>query len=169
MSMYLQKEDKKKTFIDNHGFEKWKSMIEHLEDPDKILLTYSNILPNFLQAPIPITINLSAETQKRDTGPAKSANLKAIRFRATPHETPSGNFDFVDEIHIHVSSPNDPTLPKKEIARLAPVANGQTAIEPLMDVAHVASAVLYMASLPIEANVQFLTVMATKMPFIGRG
>jgi homoserine O-succinyltransferase/O-acetyltransferase len=48
MSMYLQKEDKKKTVIDNHGFEKWKSMIEHLEDPDKILLTYSHILPNFL-------------------------------------------------------------------------------------------------------------------------
>jgi hypothetical protein len=87
------------------------------------------ILPNFLQAPVPITINLSAETQKRDTGPAKSANLKAIRFRATPTGMPSGNFDFVDEIHIHVSSPNDPTLPKKEIARLAPVPNGQTTIE----------------------------------------
>ncbi|MBP6687326.1 MAG: GMP synthase [Lacibacter sp.] len=48
MSMYLQKEDKRKTVIDNHGFEKWKSMIEHLEDPDKILFTYSHILPNFL-------------------------------------------------------------------------------------------------------------------------
>ncbi len=41
--------------------------------------------------------------------------------------------------------------------------------EPVMDVAHVASAVVYMASLPLEANVQFMTVMATKMPFIGRG
>ncbi len=48
-------------------------------------------------------------------------------------------------------------------------AHGQIAIEPLMDVAHVASAVLYMASLPLDANVQFLTVMATKMPFVGRG
>ena len=38
-----------------------------------------------------------------------------------------------------------------------------------MDVEHVAQAVVYMASLPLEANVQFLTVMATKMPFIGRG
>jgi hypothetical protein len=38
-----------------------------------------------------------------------------------------------------------------------------------MDVAHVASAVLYMASLPLDANVQFLTVMATKMPFVRRG
>ena len=38
-----------------------------------------------------------------------------------------------------------------------------------MDVQHVANAVLYMASLPLEANVQFMTVMATKMPFVGRG
>jgi NAD(P)-dependent dehydrogenase (short-subunit alcohol dehydrogenase family) len=50
-----------------------------------------------------------------------------------------------------------------------PQANGSIAVEPLMDVAHVASAVLYMASLPLDANVQFLTVMATKMPFVGRG
>ena len=57
-------------------------------------------------------------------------------------------------------------------ARMAsgvPQANGQIAIEPLMDVAHVASSVVYMASLPLDANVQFLTVMATKMPFVGRG
>ena len=57
-------------------------------------------------------------------------------------------------------------------ARMAsgvPQANGTVAVEPLMDVAHVASAVLYMASLPRDANVQFMTVMATKMPFIGRG
>jgi len=57
-------------------------------------------------------------------------------------------------------------------ARMAsgvPQANGQIAIEPLMDVAHVASSVVHMASLPLDANVQFLTVMATKMPFVGRG
>lgn len=48
-------------------------------------------------------------------------------------------------------------------------ANGQTAAEPLLDVAHVVRAVIYMASLPLDANVQFLTVMATKMPYIGRG
>ena len=57
-------------------------------------------------------------------------------------------------------------------ARMAngvPQANGQIAVEPLMDVAHVASAVVYMASLPIDANVQFMTIMATKMPFVGRG
>jgi NAD(P)-dependent dehydrogenase (short-subunit alcohol dehydrogenase family) len=50
-----------------------------------------------------------------------------------------------------------------------PQANGEIAVEPVMDVRHVARAVVYMASLPLEANVQFMTVMATKMPFIGRG
>ncbi len=48
-------------------------------------------------------------------------------------------------------------------------ADGSVRPEPVMDVEHVAQAVVYMASLPLEANVQFLTVMATKMPFIGRG
>jgi NAD(P)-dependent dehydrogenase (short-subunit alcohol dehydrogenase family) len=48
-------------------------------------------------------------------------------------------------------------------------ANGQIAIEPLMDVSIVGQSVLYMASLPLEANVMFHTVMATQMPFAGRG
>jgi homoserine O-succinyltransferase len=48
MSMYLQREDKKETVIENHGYEKWKSMIDHLNDPDKILYTYSHVIPNFL-------------------------------------------------------------------------------------------------------------------------
>jgi NAD(P)-dependent dehydrogenase (short-subunit alcohol dehydrogenase family) len=48
-------------------------------------------------------------------------------------------------------------------------ANGDIVPEQRMDVQHVADAVIYMASLPLEANVQFLTVMATKMPFLGRG
>ncbi|HMA32240.1 MAG TPA: 3-oxoacyl-ACP reductase, partial [Casimicrobiaceae bacterium] len=50
-----------------------------------------------------------------------------------------------------------------------PQANGEIAAEPRMDVAHVARAVVYMASLPLDANVQFMTVMATKMPYVGRG
>lgn len=48
MSMYLQREDKKKIVIDEHGEEKWKSMVEQLQDPDKIMWTYTHILPNFL-------------------------------------------------------------------------------------------------------------------------
>ncbi len=50
-----------------------------------------------------------------------------------------------------------------------PQADLSIKVEPVMDVAHVASAVVYMASLPLDANVQFMTVMATKMPFVGRG
>ena len=50
-----------------------------------------------------------------------------------------------------------------------PQPNGSIEVEPRMDVKHVASAVLYMASLPLDANVLFMTVMATKMPFVGRG
>jgi NAD(P)-dependent dehydrogenase (short-subunit alcohol dehydrogenase family) len=48
-------------------------------------------------------------------------------------------------------------------------ANGEVMVEPRMDVAHVADAVLHMANLPLDANVQFMTLMATTMPFIGRG
>ncbi|HEX9509358.1 MAG TPA: GMP synthase [Puia sp.] len=48
MSMYLQREDRKKTVIAEHGEEKWRSMIEQLNDPDKILWTYSHVIPNFL-------------------------------------------------------------------------------------------------------------------------
>jgi NAD(P)-dependent dehydrogenase (short-subunit alcohol dehydrogenase family) len=55
------------------------------------------------------------------------------------------------------------------MARGVPQAGGDLAVEPTMDVEHVARAVVYMASLPLDANVLFLTVMATKMPFVGRG
>jgi NAD(P)-dependent dehydrogenase (short-subunit alcohol dehydrogenase family) len=55
------------------------------------------------------------------------------------------------------------------MAQGVPQANGRIAVEPRMDLAHVASAVVYMASLPLDTNVLFLTVMATKMPFVGRG
>jgi GMP synthase-like glutamine amidotransferase len=48
MSMYLQTGEKKQTVIENHGEEKWKSMVEHLNDPDKIMWTYAHIIPNFL-------------------------------------------------------------------------------------------------------------------------
>jgi NAD(P)-dependent dehydrogenase (short-subunit alcohol dehydrogenase family) len=50
-----------------------------------------------------------------------------------------------------------------------PQADGSMAVEPRMDVDHVARAVVHMASLPLDANVQFMTIMATKMPYIGRG
>src|SRR4030095_9646841 len=64
---------------------------------------------------------------------------------------------------------NAATPMTERMARGVPQANGTTAVEPTMNVKAVADAVVYMASLPLDANVLFLTVMATKMPFVGRG
>jgi len=64
---------------------------------------------------------------------------------------------------------NAATEMTEKMAAGVPQPNGDMLVEPRMDVKHVADAVLYMASLPLDANVQFMTVMATNMPFIGRG
>ena len=55
------------------------------------------------------------------------------------------------------------------MANGVPQADGSMKPEPLMDVNHVGQAVLHMANLPLDVNVQFMTIMATKMPFVGRG
>jgi NAD(P)-dependent dehydrogenase (short-subunit alcohol dehydrogenase family) len=55
------------------------------------------------------------------------------------------------------------------MANGVPQANGQIAVEPLMDVDYVGQGILHMANLPLDVNVQFMTIMATKMPFVGRG
>jgi NAD(P)-dependent dehydrogenase (short-subunit alcohol dehydrogenase family) len=64
---------------------------------------------------------------------------------------------------------NAATEMTERMSQGVPQANGGSMVEPRMDVRHVAEAVLYMANLPLDANVEFMTVMATKMPFIGRG
>ena len=64
---------------------------------------------------------------------------------------------------------NAATEMTENMASGVPQANGTMMVEPRIDVQHIGDAVLYMAALPLEANVQFMTVMATKMPFIGRG
>jgi NAD(P)-dependent dehydrogenase (short-subunit alcohol dehydrogenase family) len=57
----------------------------------------------------------------------------------------------------------------EKMTRGMPQANGSTMPEPRMDVAHIGSSILHMANLPLDANVLFMTIMATKMPFVGRG
>jgi NAD(P)-dependent dehydrogenase (short-subunit alcohol dehydrogenase family) len=64
---------------------------------------------------------------------------------------------------------NAATEMSEEMVHGVPQANGETAAEPRYNVEHAAEAVAYMASLPLDANVLFMTVMATKMPFVGRG
>jgi len=64
---------------------------------------------------------------------------------------------------------NAATEMTERMTKGVPQANGTMAVEPRMDVAHVGAAVLHMANLPLASNVQFMTIMATKMPFVGRG
>jgi NAD(P)-dependent dehydrogenase (short-subunit alcohol dehydrogenase family) len=64
---------------------------------------------------------------------------------------------------------NAATEMTERMTRGVPQADGSLAVEPVFDARYVADAVLYMASLPLDANVQFLTITATKMPYIGRG
>jgi NAD(P)-dependent dehydrogenase (short-subunit alcohol dehydrogenase family) len=64
---------------------------------------------------------------------------------------------------------NAATEMTERMTKGVPQANGEMVVEPRMDVAHVGSAVAYIANLPLDANVQFMTIMATKMPFVGRG
>ena len=64
---------------------------------------------------------------------------------------------------------NAATPMTERMTKGVPQPNGSVMIEPRMDVAHVASAVVYMASLPLDANVHTMTIMAPKMPFVGRG
>lgn len=87
------------------------------------------LLPSFLPQPFALTINVQQETAKRSTGPARSANLKQVEFQITPHASPNGNFDFVDEIHVFVAPSSGSALPMVEIANAKPVPKGQTTLE----------------------------------------
>ncbi len=68
---------------------------------------------------------------------------------------------------IDIGNAKTPMAAKHAVGALQP--NGEIAVEPLLDLEHVVRAVVYMAGLPLDANVPFLTVMATKMPYVGRG
>ena len=93
-------------------------------------------------------------TKHAITGLTKSTSLDGRKYNIACGQIDIGN------AHTELAA---------RMAQGVPQANGEIAIEPLMDVQIVADAVLHMASLPLSANVQFMTVMATKMPFVGRG
>ncbi|MDQ6705144.1 MAG: SDR family oxidoreductase [Acidobacteriota bacterium] len=93
-------------------------------------------------------------TKHAITGLTKSISLDARKYNIACGQIDIGN------------AATDMT---ERMTQGVPQANGTTMVEPRMDVRHVADAVLYIANLPLDANVQFITVMATTMPFIGRG
>ncbi|MDY7577777.1 SDR family oxidoreductase [Herbaspirillum sp. RTI4] len=104
-------------------------------------------------APRPFSVAYTA-TKHAITGLTKSTSLDGRRYDIACGQIDIGN-----------ASTDMTILMKKGILQ----ANGSTEIEPTMAVSHVARAILYMDSLPLDANVQFMTVMATNMPYIGRG
>ena len=109
--------------------------------------------------------SISAYVPRPDSAPYTSAKhalaglTKATSLDGRKYDIACGQIDIGNAL----------TELTARVASGMPQANGTLAAEPTMDVEVVANAVLYMASLPLGANVQFMTVMATKMPFIGRG
>lgn len=93
-------------------------------------------------------------TKHAITGLTKSTSLDGRRYNIACGQIDIGN------ALTEMASP---------MAKGVPQADGSVKVEPLMDVNHVANMVLQMANLPLEANVQFVTIMATKMPLVGRG
>lgn len=109
--------------------------------------------------------SISASTPRPNSAPY-TATKHAITGLTKSTSLDGRNFDIAcGQIDIG----NAATEMTRRMTKGVPQANGDVAVEPLVDLGHVTRAVLYMASLPLEANVQFMTVMATKMPFIGRG
>ena len=104
-------------------------------------------------APRPNTIAYTA-TKHAVTGLTKSISLDG-----RSHDIACGQIDIG----------NAATELTERMTKGIQQANGSMMVEPRMDVAHVGAAVLHMANLPLESNVQFMTIMATKMPFVGRG
>ena len=92
----------------------------------------------------------------------------AIAFRADLHSQAAA-LGRLDRFLSHGVTVVGLTDLASRMGRGVPQANGEIAVEPLMDVSVVGQSVLYMANLPLDANVLFHTVMATKMPFVGRG
>jgi NAD(P)-dependent dehydrogenase (short-subunit alcohol dehydrogenase family) len=109
--------------------------------------------------------SISAQTPRPNSAPytatkhAITGLTKSIALDGRPFDIACGQIDIGN-------AASDMTA---RMAEGVPQANGSVMPEPRMDLAHVANAVLYMASLPLEANVLSMTVMATKMPLVGRG
>ena len=109
--------------------------------------------------------SLSAHTPRPHSAPytatkhAITGLTKSLALDGRAHDIACGQIDIG----------NAATEMTERMSEGVPQANGTTLVEPRIEVRHVADAILYMAGLPLDANVLFLTVMATAMPFVGRG
>jgi NAD(P)-dependent dehydrogenase (short-subunit alcohol dehydrogenase family) len=149
-------------------FEKWKAVVDTnltgsflcTQEAMKIMKSQQprggRIINNgsiSAHAPRPFSVAYTS-TKHAITGLTKSTSLDGRKYDIACGQIDVGN------------AATDMTA---RMAKGVPQPNGTVEVEPTMNVENVARAVVYMASLPLDANVQFLTVMATKMPFVGRG
>src|SRR5258705_1131275 len=109
--------------------------------------------------------SISAHAPRPNSAPYTSTKHAVTGL--TPSSSLDGRKYDISFGQIDIGKPRTPLASR--MADGVPQANGEIKPEPLMDVDHVGAAVLHMANLPLETNVQFMTIMATKMPFIGRG
>ena len=154
--------------LEDLPFEKWKAVIDTILT-GSFLCTQEAIRIMKSQQPMGGRIinngSISAYAPRPNSAPYTSAKhaisglTKSTSLDGRKYDIACGQID-VGNAHDRDGGADEGRRPQ---------ADGSIKVEPLMDVEHVARAVVYMASLPPDANIQFLTVMATKMPFVGRG
>ena len=104
--------------------------------------------------PVPAPVTIATRPEEAVTGLTKCTALDGRKYDIACSQIDVGNAR---------------TELAERMAKGVPQADGRIAVEPLMDVEHVARAVAHLAGLPLDVNVLFMTIMATKMPFVGRG
>ena len=154
--------------LEDLPFEKWKAVVDTnltgsflcTQEAIKIMKSQQprggRIINNgsiSAHAPRPFSVAYTS-TKHAITGLTKSTSLDGRKYDIACGQIDIGN------------AATDMT---ERMKKGVPQPNGSVEVEPTMDVQNVARAVVYMASLPLDANVMFMTVMATKMPFVGRG
>jgi NAD(P)-dependent dehydrogenase (short-subunit alcohol dehydrogenase family) len=154
--------------LDELSFEQWKNVVD-INLTGAFLCTQQAFKWMKTQQPMGGRIinngSISAHAPRPNSAPYTSTKhaitglTKSTSLDGRKYDIACGQID-IGNAHTDLAA---------RMAKGVPQANGTVAPEPLMDVAHVASSVLFMAAMPLDANVQFLTVMATKMPFVGRG
>jgi NAD(P)-dependent dehydrogenase (short-subunit alcohol dehydrogenase family) len=154
--------------LEDLPFEKWKAVVDtNLTGP--FLCTQNAIRIMKAQSPMGGRIinngSISAHAPRPNSAPYTSTK-HAITGLTKSTSLDGRKYDIACS-QIDIGNALTPMAAR--MANGVPQANGTIAPEPLMDVQHVANAIVHIASLPLDANVQFMTIMATKMPFVGRG
>ena len=154
--------------LEDLSYEQWKAVVDtNLTGPFLCTQEAFRIMKNQTPRGGRIINNgsISAHAPRPNSSPY-TATKHAITGLTKATSLDGRNFDIACG-QIDIGNASTPMTERMKEG--VPQANGTLAVEPTMDVEHVARAVVHMASLPLDANILFMTVMANKMPFVGRG